>query len=733
MTVRVGSSSDPSNAHGLAHLLEHMLFTGSKAYPLPSNKESLSKLKNDKLIELLKDLFDKSFVSSSMCLVFLGKVEDIHFLDITWNIPPISYMNRPEQFLVVAFTHKGEGSLHSVFKKKGWLISLEASSGDYKFDEDDDESKGTYACTSVFDIVGYVYHYLQFLRDNDAPWIMEDFFLIRNIKSRCFDTYDLGSDPFALTKQLAVNMLHMPLEDVVCADFLNPSCTRESIIELLECFKPRTMRLDLVSKSFDGEDLLEPKFNTFYKELEISPRWIGKWLNPCYEELEISSRFQFPPKNQFLPTLVPVYNDDGNDLTAEEAALFVDKSSIKLWHIRDDSVPTFNFSVYCNIGDDVKSQVLGVFYLHLLKDSLAPIFSEGKRANLSTSVAFSDKNKIEIKTSGFKERFHLYISKIWNIFTSFSPSSNRFMTDKEIVGTDLKNNVVELHDHSKRLKQEMVSTSCHPVAAMLNVLKLVTFDDMTNFISVLRSQMFIEGVFFGNILREEARNISELFKSDEIAPLHKDCRDDLRVYIPLASVATKYSDNTVDDFVRIKSDINSLATLSFQIGTETVDGMNTALLQLFYSLTEQNTIHVLREKNNLGYEVGSELDFKDGIKIFTINVISSTHNPEYLLEQIRKYVKGLEIFLEGVEADVFENHKKAIRGDYPDDDGENLWDQVTEKRLFPGFNKEVRRSLKKIVKEDLISFYKKYFIEASPDTRTLSIRIWGCNNRTLHV
>lgn len=54
-------------------------------------------------------------------------------------------------------------------------------------------------------------------------------------------------------------------------------------------------------------------------------------------------------------------------------------------------------------------------------------YVQGKRANLSTSVAFSDKNKIEIKTSGFKERFHLYISKIWNIFTSFSPSSNRFM------------------------------------------------------------------------------------------------------------------------------------------------------------------------------------------------------------------------------------------------------------------------------------------------------------------
>ena len=33
MNVNIGSFSDPKNAEGLAHFLEHMLFMGSKKYP----------------------------------------------------------------------------------------------------------------------------------------------------------------------------------------------------------------------------------------------------------------------------------------------------------------------------------------------------------------------------------------------------------------------------------------------------------------------------------------------------------------------------------------------------------------------------------------------------------------------------------------------------------------------------------------------------------------------------
>lgn len=78
----------------------------------------------------------------------LNSFSSLHLLIVSFSFCLFNY------FVVWFVTHyyvfsEGEGSLHSVFKKKGWLISLEASSGDYKFDEDDDESKGTYACTSV--------------------------------------------------------------------------------------------------------------------------------------------------------------------------------------------------------------------------------------------------------------------------------------------------------------------------------------------------------------------------------------------------------------------------------------------------------------------------------------------------------------------------------------------------------------------------------------------------------
>lgn len=33
-----------------------------------------------------------------------------------------------------------------------------------------------------------------------------------------------------------------------------------------------------------------------------------------------------------------------------------------------------------------------------------------------------------------------------------------------------------------------------------------------------------------------------------------------------------------------------------------------------------------------------------------------------------------------MEANVFGKHKKTTSDEYPDDDGENLWQQITEKR-----------------------------------------------------
>ncbi|CAN6853803.1 unnamed protein product [Brassica oleracea] len=144
-------------------------------------------------------------------------------------------------------------------------------------------------------------------------------------------------------------------------------------------------------------------------------------------------------------------------------------------------------------------------------------------------------------------------------------------------------------------------------------------------------------------------------------------------------------------------------------------------------MIEENLIYWLRMKNKLGFEVGGELQFHYGINLFSITVVSSAHNPQYLLEQIYLYLDGLEEFLEVMEANVFGKHKKTTSDEYPDDDGENLWQQITEKRRFR-FNKRVRSILKNISQKDVVNFYKRYLVKTSPQTRMLSIRIWGCNS-----
>lgn len=127
-----------------------------------------------------------------------------------------------------------------------------------------------------------------------------------------------------------------------------------------------------LNTSFFFADLTEPFFNTSYTELKFS----SQFINPCYEP----GSFQFPPPNPFLPTVLPLPaetdDDDDEAGTDDESDLLVDKPNIKLWHSCDESVPTFNLSVLCKIGSDLRSQALGVFYLHLLKESLAPILSQ---------------------------------------------------------------------------------------------------------------------------------------------------------------------------------------------------------------------------------------------------------------------------------------------------------------------------------------------------------------------
>ncbi|PRQ55239.1 putative nardilysin [Rosa chinensis] len=181
MCVGIGSFSDPPEAQGLAHFLEHMLFMGSTEFPGENEKsrESLDVLENW-VLELFGNVKQGPQVNLEFkaegTLWKAGKlyrqeaVKDVHILHLTWTLPCLrqDYLKKSEDYLSDLLGHEGRGSLHSYFKVKGWATSLAADVGNdrmhhcsvaYVFCMDIHLTDS--GLDKIFDIIGLVYQYIK--------------------------------------------------------------------------------------------------------------------------------------------------------------------------------------------------------------------------------------------------------------------------------------------------------------------------------------------------------------------------------------------------------------------------------------------------------------------------------------------------------------------------------------------------------------------------------------------
>ncbi|XP_010448425.1 PREDICTED: nardilysin-like isoform X2 [Camelina sativa] len=527
-----------------------------------------------------------------------------------------------------------------------------------------------------------------------------------------FKTYFVGASMNLVVHGSANISYYYTLEQSISGDYTHLSCNRQSVLDLLSFFTNSNMSLDFVDKSLDeGECLVESWFNSYYKQTKIPSTITGEWRL----RFHANQRFQFPPKNNFLPSLSP--NEDHLMIENDNEPL-VHKSHIKLWHLPDnDEVPSVSFIVYPALSSELKNQLMVHLYVNHLKDSLSEILYQGGEANFETSILIFEKINIEFKVSGFKENLFNYISEIWKQFKSFThPYETTFEMVKELVENLLKKSVLEVSGYSNNLMLQEVTESCYDIDQMLKSLSSISYDDFVQFIPHMSSKMFIEGLFKGDISKDESLHMSHLFEESVEIPC-----DQEYIHIPRGT-------NTKNVRVQVNSDINSYAEVTFQIGYEKFSAKKTAILKLFHAMIDHNLQDQLSAKEKLGYRVGSNVDFRYGINRFVINITSSVYDPAYLLSRIYNYVKTLEVSLEEVHEDTFKGHIEFLVQTCPDHDGDgdDLWDQITEKRFCQGFNKNLISELKEIRKKDVVRFVKKYLIASSSHSRILEVCIWGC-------
>ncbi|XP_010480372.1 PREDICTED: nardilysin-like [Camelina sativa] len=612
----------------------------------------------------------------------LEAVKDVHILDLTWTLPPLrhAYVKKPEDYLA--------------------------------------------------HLLGHVYQYLKLLRDvSPQEWIFKELQDIGNMDFKFAE--EQPADDYA--SELSENMLAYPVEHVIYGDYVYQTWDPKLIEDLMGFFTPKNMRIDVVSKSIKSEEFQqEPWFGSRYIEEDVPLSLMETWTNPS----EVDASLHLPSKNQFIPCdfSIRAINSDVDPKTQSPPRCIIDEPFMKFWYKLDETfkVPRANTYFRINLKGayaSVKNCLLTELFINLLKDELNEIIYQASIAKLETALSMYG-DKLELKVYGFNEKIPALLSKILTIAKSFMPSLERFKVIKENMERGFRNTNMKPLNHSTYLRLQLLCKRIYDSDEKLSVLNDLSLDDLNSFIPEVRSQIFIEALCHGNLSEDEAVNISNIFKNSlTVEPLPSKCRHGEQITrFPVSAKLVR------DVSVKNKSETNSVIELYYQIEPEEAQSTRMkAMLDLFHEIIEEPLFNQLRTKEQLGYvvECGPRLTYR--VHGFCFCVQSSKYGPVHLLGRVDNFIKEIEVLLEQLDEESFEDYRSGMIARLLEKDPSllsetnELWSQIVDKRYMFDFSHKEAEELRNIQKKDVIKWYKTYFIESSPKCRRLAVRVWGCD------
>ncbi|KAL0458892.1 UNVERIFIED_CONTAM: Nardilysin-like [Sesamum latifolium] len=674
-------------------------------------------------------------------LYWLEAVKDVHILDLSWTLPSLrkDYLKKAEDYLAHLLGHEGRGSLHFFLKARGWATSISAGVGD----EGMHRSSIAYifgmsihltdsGLEKIFEIIGFVYQYLKLLRqDSPQEWIFKELQDIGHMEFRFAE--EQPQDDYAA--ELAENLLVYPQEHVIYGDYAYEVWDAEMIKHLLGFFRPENMRVDVLTKSIKkAHDIKhEPWFGSRYVEEDIPSSLMDLWKDPP----EVDSSLHLPAKNDFIPRDFSICADKASCQFADASSprCVLDEPYMKLWYKLDKTFKLPRANTYFRITlkggySNIRNALLTELFILLLKDELNEIIYQASVAKLESSVSLYG-DKLELKLYGFNHKLSVLLSKVLAIAKSFSPKEDRFRVVKEDMERTLRNTNMKPLNHSSYLRLQVLCQSFWDVEEKLCLLSDLSLADLRVFIPDLLSQLYIEGLCHGNLLEEEALQISQIFRSNfPVQPLPHELRHKEFVMC-LPSCADLFRD------VRVKNKLepNSVVELYFQIEPEEGTTLTKlkALTDLFDEIVEEPLFNQLRTKEQLGYVVDCSPRVTYRILGFCFRVQSSEYNPVYLQERIENFINGLEEMLNGLDNESFENYRNGLMGKLLEKDPSlsyetnRFWGQIVDKRYMFDLSEKEAEELKGVQKGDIINWYRTYLRQPSPKCRRLAVRVWGCN------
>ena len=545
------------------------------------------------------------------------------------------YATKPLAYISNLIGHEGEGSLHEVLVKKGWIESLFAGSMDS--DEKNslliisiDLTKEGYS--RIPSINRYVFDYLDMIKLKQAErWRYDEQSTMAEISFRFAEKMPAISSVQILSPRLN----DYPPELILSSPYLMKEFDKKVIDDYLAALEPENVLISISSPGFKGKEI-EKNFSVSF-DLDRNPIALDP-IDSKFEEL--------PKKNPFIPSVLNLLESDQGP-----PELFLEKDGIKVYLDTDIDFETpkvvSQMKIEINEGFlSANDQAYATLYAMIVKDALNSMSYPAYLAGLTYDIETVSQG-FKVLLQGYSEKQLVLLEEVLNKLVSTKIDRKRFVTLKDELLKELANKAFDkpYQQAGRRLKEELIST-VWPVEALLDALVDITPDDLSNWRLEKLANVSLEALFVGNINGAQVSQIIEhyeaVFKSGKRRKKEPDIRE---IKNPQEiKLALEHDDAAL--FLYVQAGSNNLT--------------DRAKTYLLHHLISPGFFSSLRTDQQLGYvvaAVNSTIKRKGGLGFI---IQSPVAGPSLLRSRIIDYLKTESARLAALGEDEFTENKKGL-------------------------------------------------------------------------
>ncbi|XP_071653510.1 insulin-degrading enzyme-like [Temnothorax longispinosus] len=658
-------------------------------------------------------------------------IENVYQLRISFPLPEkLTYKHRmPLEYIEHLFKHEYKGSLSSVLKAGDWCSGVNA---EYDLvDTNINFFKITFYLTGkgikhVGNIVKLMFQYIDMLKNTTGlmKWIYDEFLHIQNTYNRYKEIHRLSTDDICKTARL----LHKcPMKKII----LMPLKRTALVNDILNCFTPNKISYYIAAQEYNAESDNETVewYGVKYKKLEIPKKTINGWKSAKYN---VGTKLKLPPKKE-VPTKFHI-KADYNQFVEKFPVPVMDTSFVRVWHKQDNEfrVPKatmiFHFVSPFAYTNPLNSMLTDLF-AGLLQESLNEYIA--KLAGLELEIT-STIYGIKIRIDGYDEMQYVLLKETLEQMINIDPESftipksykNKYRRFSDMYSNT--NHYLEMLLSERHWSNDKLEKSMTLLKSPTSTEALINAKRFELFVQKLFSKMHVECLIYGNVTKNEARDIGELIESmlrtkkPLIAPL-------LQKQFVLYR-GFKLEDGCHVLFEKVSEKLELPSTIVYY-ATGLRSPKSNVLLLLLNQIIDHQIFKAFRIDESLTYTPFSDICTTiNGTQYFTVAVQNvENQNPNNVEEQIDKFMKTMLDHISNMPKEEFKKVKTGLRALFTSPNtissqGSLYWKEIESQEYY--FNRvDIElQNLNAITQQDLRDFFEEN-IFSNLTRRKLSVHV----------